>query len=298
MKSIFLTGSTGFVGSNLQIYFRNKFSFFTYKKNSKINITEDIVLHFAGIAHDLKNNYNKEEYYKINTDFTIKIFEEFLKSNAEVFIFISSVKAAADSININLTEKHIPNPITDYGKSKLLAEKYILSKNIPNEKRIYILRPCMIHGPGNKGNLNLLYQMVSKGIPWPLGAFKNKRSFCSIDNLCFIMQELIKNDQIPSGIYNIADDEPISTIELINLISESLGKKVYIWKIPQFLIIVITKLGDLLRLPLNTERLMKLTENYVVSNEKIRIVLKKELPLTSKAGLIKTLNSFGKINTP
>ena len=112
------------------------------------------------------------------------------------------------------------------------------------------------------------------------------------------MQELIKNDQIPSGIYNIADDEPISTIELINLISESLGKKVYIWKIPQFLIIVITKLGDLLRLPLNTERLMKLTENYVVSNEKIRIVLKKELPLTSKAGLIKTLNSFGKINTP
>ena len=298
MKSIFLTGSTGFVGSNLQIYFRNKFSFFTYKKNSKINITEDIVLHFAGIAHDLKNNYNKEEYYKINTDFTIKIFEEFLKSNAEVFIFISSVKAAADSININLTEKHIPNPITDYGKSKLLAEKYILSKNIPNEKRIYILRPCMIHGPGNKGNLNLLYQMVSKGIPWPLGAFKNKRSFCSIDNLCFIIQELIKNDQIPSGIYNIADDEPISTIELINLISESLGKKVYIWKIPQFLIIVITKLGDLLRLPLNTERLMKLTENYVVSNEKIRIVLKKELPLTSKAGLIKTLNSFGKINTP
>ena len=298
MKSIFLTGSTGFVGSNLQIYFRNKFSFFTYKKNSKINITEDIVLHFAGIAHDLKNNYNKEEYYKINTNFTINIFEEFLKSNAEVFIFISSVKAAADSININLTEKHIPNPITDYGKSKLLAEKYILSKNIPNEKRIYILRPCMIHGPGNKGNLNLLYQMVSKGIPWPLGAFKNKRSFCSIDNLCFIIQELIKNDQIPSGIYNIADDEPISTIELINLISESLGKKVYIWKIPQFLIIVITKLGDLLRLPLNTERLMKLTENYVVSNEKIRIVLKKELPLTSKAGLIKTLNSFGKINTP
>ena len=298
MKSIFLTGSTGFVGSYLQIYFRNKFSFFTYKKNSKINITEDIVLHFAGIAHDLKNNYNKEEYYKINTDFTIKIFEEFLKSNAEVFIFISSVKAAADSININLTEKHIPNPITDYGKSKLLAEKYILSKNISNEKRIYILRPCMIHGPGNKGNLNLLYQMVSKGIPWPLGAFKNKRSFCSIDNLCFIIQELIKNDQIPSGIYNIADDEPISTIELINLISESLGKKVYIWKIPQFLIIVITKLGDLLRLPLNTERLMKLTENYIVSNEKIRIALKKELPLTSKAGLIKTLNSFGKIITP
>ena len=296
MKSIFLTGSTGFVGSNLQIYFRNKFSFFTYKKNSKINITEDIVLHFAGIAHDLKNNYNKEEYYKINTDFTIKIFEEFLKSNAEVFIFISSVKAAADSININLTEKHIPNPITDYGKSKLLAEKYILSKNIPNEKRIYILRPCMIHGPGNKGNLNLLYNYVSKGFPWPLGAFENKRSFCSIDNLCFIINELIDYDKIPSGVYNVADDEPLSTNEIVRLISRTQEKKIIIWKAPKFLILSFAKFGDLFKLPFNTERLMKLTETYVVSNQKIKKALNKELPITSKIGLMKTLNSFGKSN--
>ena len=41
----------------------------------------------------------------------------------------------------------------------------------------------MIHGPGNKGNLNLLYSLVSKGLPWPLGSFENKRSYCSIDNL-------------------------------------------------------------------------------------------------------------------
>lgn len=51
---------------------------------------------------------------------------------------------------------------THYGKSKLLAEQYILSKTIPNGKRVYILRPCMIHGTGNKGNLNLLYKIVSK----------------------------------------------------------------------------------------------------------------------------------------
>ena len=50
-------------------------------------------------------------------------------------------------------------------------------------KKVYILRPCMIHGPGNKGNLNLLYGVVSKGMPWPLGAFENRRSFTSIGNL-------------------------------------------------------------------------------------------------------------------
>ncbi|MGK4422647.1 hypothetical protein ACSLVQ_30785, partial [Klebsiella pneumoniae] len=73
--------------------------------------------------------------------------------------------------------------ITHYGKSKLLSEQFILSQDIPKGKRVYILRPCMIHGPNNKGNLNLLYEIVKKRIPWPLGMFKNKRSFCSIDNL-------------------------------------------------------------------------------------------------------------------
>jgi nucleoside-diphosphate-sugar epimerase len=94
----------------------------------------------------------------------------------------------------------------------------------------------MIHGPGNKGNLNLLYKIVFKGLPWPLGAFENKRSFCSIDNLCFIINELIDNNKIPSGIYNVADDEAISTNELISLIAERQGKKSYILKIPKFII--------------------------------------------------------------
>ncbi len=71
----------------------------------------------------------------------------------------------------------------------------------------------MIHGSGNKGNLNLLYKIVQKGLPWPLGAFENKRSFTSIDNLTFIINQLIEKD-IEPGIYQVADDEPLSTNEL------------------------------------------------------------------------------------
>ncbi|MBV5342376.1 nucleoside-diphosphate-sugar epimerase, partial [bacterium] len=93
---------------------------------------------------------------------------------------------------------------------------------------LYILRPCMIHGPGNKGNLNLLYNVVKRGIPYPLGAFENRRSFCSIDNLSFVINGLIEN-QVASGIYNVCDDETVSTNELIELISISLGKKSRIW---------------------------------------------------------------------
>ena len=150
----------------------------------------------------------------------------------------------------------------------------------------------MIHGPGNKGNLNLLYKMVSNGFPWPLGAFDNMRSFCSIDNLCFIINELIQNENIPSGIYNVADDEPLSTNDLIKLISSSQSKKYKIWKVPVSLIKLFSKLGDLFKLPLNSERLSKLTETYIVSNAKIKTAINKPLPFTVKEGLMKTLNSF------
>ena len=297
--NITYTGSSGFIGQNLMSYLqtkhqpikcltRNDFENITIKSIDK----SDVVIHLAGKAHDLKNISLPSVYYHVNTDLTKRVFDEFLLSEAKIFITLSSVKAIADEYEGKLTENVIPNPISHYGKSKLLAEQYILSHQIPHDKRVYILRPCMIHGQDNKGNLNLLYKMVSKGFPWPLGAFVNQRSFCSIDNLCYIINELIDNEKVPSGVYNIADDDSISTNEIINLIAESQGKKAIIWNIPKLLIKTIAKLGDLMCLPLNTEKLNKLTQTYIVSNKKIKEAINKPLPINSKEGLIKTFNSF------
>jgi len=290
-----ITGSTGFIGKSLISYYSNtiiKEIILRFPFTNDFIITSSCFIHLAGKAHDLKNTSNPDQYYQVNTEFTKTVFDKFLASNASIFITLSSVKAAADVLDTPLTEDYLPKPETHYGKSKLLAEEYILSKPSPAGKRVYILRPCMIHGPGNKGNLNLLYKMVSKGLPWPLGAFDNKRSFCSIDNLCFIINELIENDKIPSGIYNIADDEPLSTNQLIKLIGEALGKKAFIVNTPKFLVRGVSKLGDVLKLPLNTERLNKLTETYIVSNQKIKNAINKPLPITATAGLLKTFNSF------
>jgi nucleoside-diphosphate-sugar epimerase len=290
--SIYLTGASGFVGKNLISYLGDQFYITKYSRGSKINIQENTVIHLAGKAHDLKNASSETEYYLVNTDLTIEVFDAFLVSDANVFIFLSSVKAVADEVKEILTEDFIPNPITHYGKSKLLAEQYILSKPIPIGKRIYILRPCMIHGPGNKGNLNVLYNFVRKGLPWPLGAFENTRSFCSIDNLIFIIKELIDCGDIPSGVYNIADDQALSTNKVISLISELQNKKTNIWIIPKGLMQLFAKLGDLLRLPLTTERLNKLTESYVVSNQKIKYTIGKNLQVSAQDGLLKTFKSF------
>ena len=274
----------------------------------------DAIIHLAGKAHDTKNQSAAQPYFDINTGLTQKIFDFFLESSAKKFIFFSSVKAAADSVvGDMLTEDVIPAPVGPYGESKIKAEEYIknhfmfptvsisedrslrLEKEkgrIPKNKQVYILRPCMIHGPGNKGNLNLLYNVVKKGIPWPLGDFDNRRSFTSIDNLCYVIEGLLNQD-VPTGIYHMGDDEALSTNELIGIMCEAMGKKPHIWKMNKRVMEGCAGLGTLMHLPLNTERLRKLTENYVVSNAKIKAALGiDKLPVTAKEGLMKTIRSF------
>ena len=255
----------------------------------------DAIIHLAGKAHDTKNQSAAQSYFDINTGLTQKIFDFFLESSAKKFIFFSSVKAAADSVvGDMLTEDVIPAPVGAYGESKIKAEEYIKEhlEYSTTEKQVYILRPCMIHGPGNKGNLNLLYNVVKKGIPWPLGDFDNRRSFTSIDNLCYVIEGLLNQD-VPTGIYHMGDDEALSTNELIGIMCEVMGKKPHIWKMNKRVMEACAGLGTLFHLPLNTERLRKLTENYVVSNAKIKAVLGiDKLPVTAKEGLMKTIRSF------
>ena len=306
--NVLITGSSGFVGHNLVVRFKDTYSIFGVDITSKsfagiikefvwddldIIPSIDVIIHLAGKAHDSRNAVLSHDYFQINVELTKRIFSYFLSSTAQKFIFFSSVKAVADSIfEKKLTENKIANPQTLYGKSKLEAECYLLNQQLPEGKKLYILRPCMIHGPGNKGNLNLLYKLLQNGLPWPLGAFENKRSYTSIGNLLFVIQQVIEKD-IKPGTYQLADDEPLSTNELIRLIADSINKKTKIWNVSPIAINVLAKIGDVLGLPLNSERLKKLTESYVVANRKLKNALGiRQMPFTAIDGMKLTLESF------
>ena len=293
--NIIITGATGFVGKNLSKFLKEKghhISPLSLRKAWELDQNAEAIIHLAGKAHDTKNISIEKEYFEINTELTKKLFDDYLNSEIKDFIFFSSVKATADTLDGILDENHISNPQTPYGKSKLEAEKYLLSKSLSMGKRLFILRPCMIHGPGNKGNLNLLYKVVEKGIPWPLASFENRRSFLSIDNLNYLVYKIINSD-IPSGIYNFADDKTISTNELVRIIAKTSGKREKLWHISAGLISGVAKLGDIIKLPLNSERLKKLTESYVVSNQKIKNALGiTQLPISAKKGIEITIKSF------
>ena len=311
--NILITGIHGFVGSNLVEYMKGKHAIygldivapekegvvktFSWDAIGNEGLPQfDVIIHLAGKAHDTKNQAQADVYFKVNTDLTKKIYDYALSHEVKKFIFFSSVKAAADTVPGDvLTEEIVPAPVGPYGESKIAAENYILScetERMAKGMEAYIMRPCMIHGPGNKGNLNLLYGVVSKRIPWPLGAFENRRSFTSIDNLCYVIERLIALP-VESGIYHMGDDEALSTNELIAVMCGALGRKAHIWRLPQGMMNGLAKMGGWLHLPLNPERLRKLTENYVVSNDKIkRAIGIEKMPVRADEGLEKTIKSF------
>ncbi len=298
--NILITGISGFVGTNLVEYFKShkeiKVCGHSRKRNLGVAYLDDYsaktlndhqinaVIHLAGIAHDLSNQFKPEDYYKVNYEGTRTLVDEVLKSNVEKFIYVSSIKALCDTSSMPADETMTPNPVTDYGRSKLKAEEYIDAKEW-GSKSFYILRPAMIHGPGNKGNLNLLYRFMKSGMPFPFGAFHNQRSFHSIDNFCFVVQSLMEK-KMESGIYHLADEGFLSTVELYQLISKALNRKARVLKIPKtFIELSASLLG-------RGAMVSKLTEDMMISNQKIVTAIGSKLPVSLQEGLIKTIRSF------
>jgi nucleoside-diphosphate-sugar epimerase len=309
VKNILITGVSGFLGKGLVRYLgslkdvmlfghsRDPEKTTSEFQDSRITILKnctteqlnahkiDCIIHLAGIAHDLSNQYKPEDYYRVNDENTRQVYQEFLKSAAQKFIFLSSIKAAVDTASEPVTETVVCQPVTPYGKSKQQAEVYIAQQPLPPEKRYYIVRPCMIHGPGNKGNLNLLYKYVTSGLPFPLGAFRNHRSFLSADNFNFSILQLI-TQEVESGIYHLADNGFLSTSELYKIIAGALGKKGRVLKIPQPLIRLLFGLIG------KSAMLHKLTEDMMVSNQKLLHQIKEPLPIAIEDGLRSTIKSF------
>lgn len=294
-------GSSGFVGSHLTSYLLghgNEVQCINIRDEKwQQSIAEDteIYIHLIGKAHELGRKSGEDAYRHANVELTKATFEYFGKSNAKKYIFLSSIAAVEEKqIDGIMDENTIPHPFSPYGKSKLEAEQWLTQQHLSPEKQLIILRPSMIHGAGDKGNLRLFFSLISKGIPYPLGAFDNQRSFLSVDNLCWTLLQICFKKDFPSGIYNIVDDAPIGSEALVQLFGKALNKKAKIWKISPAVIKAMGKIGDRISaFPLNSLRIAKLTGNYVVSNQKIKNALGIiNMPVDAIDGINKTIKSF------
>lgn len=296
--SILLFGASGFLGENLlkSIPSMQTISIRDIGWENKIPNCS-VMINLIGKAHDHGMIAKEQDFYEANYEAVMDIYSVFIKSNACLLIHISSIAAVEELESKEaLNELHECNPISWYGKSKRAAEEFLLGQEVIKNKKIIILRPCMVHGEGDKGNLTLLYKLISLKIPYPLSSFSNNRSFISIDNFIFYMKEIIqKSNILENGIYHISDNETISTSRIIEIIKEVLQKNIPDISVPKFIIRQLARIGDFTPFPLNTNRLKKMTSDLVVSNQKINTALNiRKLPFTAEEGLTKTIKSFQK----
>ena len=301
-STILITGFTGFVGTNMLPFLTKnnvgpiygvsrsdvrggdlKVISWDELLNNPLPEKVDTVIHLAGKAHDLRRGVKYSDYEKANVVLTQKLFDQFSVSRASKFIYLSSIKAVGEDPSNQVNEESTIEPNTYYGRSKAEAEKYII-QNCPKDKHYYVLRPALMYGPGIKGNMKLFHDLVSKNIPYPLGKFENQRSYLSVTNLNIVIAKILE-DTPPSGIYHLADDESISTLDLIRIIAEIKGKKPRVWNVPANLIKLVAKIGDIVPLPLNSNSLEKLTGNMLVSNAKVKRVFNLKFPVSAANGL-------------
>lgn len=268
-KTIFITGSNGFVGNQI-IELNSQFKFNRYKREDKIIINEPYVFHFAGLAHNTNIKNKEDEYLNSNYILTKKIFNAFKKSDSsKVFVFLSTSKVSGKENNVYV-ENVINKNRNIYSESKFLAEKFLLNElsSIGN-KKIYIFRPSIIIGKNVKGNLKYIKKIVKHNLLWPFGKFNNKISVLDIRNLNYVLLFLINNN-LSSGVYNLSNSKPILVRELVNKINKVMKKKTKVFFFSKTFIKLIFTLGNFFNLPLlNLEVFKKITENNIVSNKKI-----------------------------
>lgn len=285
MNRILITGAGSFIGANFIKYSAHKhITEISLKEVSpaKIDFRDiDVVIHLAAIVHQSKK-INEQEYNRVNRDLCLEVAENAKKAGVRQFIFLSTLKVYgnehADGLR-NENSKCYPDDF--YGKSKYAAE-IGLSLLADNEFIVSIIRTPLVYGEGVKANMISLIKLVDTFSVLPFARINNRRNFTFSENLVGYIDRIIEK-QAP-GVFITMDNEALSTTELVNSISESLGKKVTLLKIPSFILYL-----NRIFLPKTFNRLFGSME---FDNDKTRKLLDYEAPFSTREGIKKTVDFY------
>ncbi|NCR11481.1 MAG: NAD-dependent epimerase/dehydratase family protein [Microcystis aeruginosa SX13-11] len=322
MKTILVTGATGFIGRHLlpvlhqqgwqttaavRDDFRQPLSIpikaiqvgeiddMTDWQEALLGI--DTVIHLAGRSHILHETISNPEaaFIKVNTKGTINLVKQSLKAGVKHFIFVSSIHAmAAESDNI-LNENSPCHPDSPYGGSKLQAEQALINLAKDSNMTWTIFRPTLVYGPGNPGNMERLMKLIKRGLPLPFGAIKNRRSFVFVGNLVAAIITCLDHPNAANKIFLISDNQAVSTPQLIRLIAQQIQQPCRLLPVPTTLLRFLGYLGDRVEsitgknLPFNTYNIDRLLGSLAVDSRYIQKTLDWQPPFTLEQGLAQTI---------
>ncbi len=323
MKSILITGSTGFIASHLIPLLSEEgwiISAATRRNSKQLppQITSvpvgnidgntdwrwalggiNAVIHLAARAHILEDDASnpQTEYFKVNTEGTANLVRHSIQAGVKHFVFISSIGAMGSFSVSPLSETSPCQPATPYGCSKLQAEKSLIELASSTKMTWTIVRPTLVYGPGNPGNMARLIKLINKDLPLPFGLVKNCRSFVYVGNLVAAIATCLTHPNAKNQTFLVSDGQDISTPELIRKIAHHLGRPCHLLPVPPSFLRLAGYLGDtaqyLLKrpIPLNTPIIDRLLGSMVVDSSHIQTALNWQPPFTMDRGLEETFRS-------
>jgi nucleoside-diphosphate-sugar epimerase len=313
MKNILVTGVNGFVGSHLfnpalmpNSYLRGisrQNLFLPQNSNlatiridnidAETNWSEaldavDVVIHLAARAHMLNDAAKNPEveFDRTNHQGTANLVRQAITANVKHFIFISSIGAMTTLSDRTLNETTPCHPDTPYGRSKLKAEEALISLASRSAMTWTILRPTLVYGPGNPGNMERLLKLVKRRLPLPLGAIDNRRSFIYVENLVDAIVQCIDHPKAINQTFILSDGIDLSTPQLIRRLASCLDYPTPLLPFPPLLMKVAGKLTG------KSDTVSRLLGSLAVDSSKIRQTLNWQPPYTLDQGLQATADWF------
>ena len=242
----------------------------------------DSVLHLAAIVHQSRK-IGEDEYFRVNRDLCLRVAEQARKSGIRHFIFLSTLKVYGRFVKgIGLRNEYSECfPEDAYGKSKYAAEQE-LRKLEDDSFTVSIIRTPLVYGEGVKANMISLVKLVERFPVLPFGKIENRRNFTFAGNLAGYIDRII--EKRASGVFITMDDKAHSTTELVTYISKSLGKSVFLLKLPR----VLLKFGYFFA----AEKLDRLFGSLEFENKKTRQILGFNPPFSTEEGIEKMVKFY------
>lgn len=224
-------------------------------------VFEDVthVIHLAAMVHIHKKNEQVwEDFYKANVLATENLCKAIINSNVKQFLFMSTVGVYGDFPEEDDMGNLIIKPNNLYAKSKLMAESVV--KEILDEKvRYNILRPVMIYGSGDKGNMARMINAINNNRFILPGSGCNKKSAIYVEDMVDIIFRFINWDDLGNETFVISNKKVISLREMCDMISQQLGRRKVI-SIPYSFLKIVALVGNMIpAFPINNNTLKKLT---------------------------------------
>ena len=321
MKSVLITGATGFIANHLipllikqdwliKTVIRSESHQLPARVNpvnvGSIDGTTDwrnilqginTVIHLAARAHILQEQaFNPEaEFFKVNTEGTANLVKQSIEAGVKHFVFISSIGAMATISNQPLTENSPCQPDTPYGRSKLQAEQALINLASQSSMTWTILRPTLVYGSGNPGNMERLIKLINRGLPLPFGLVNNRRSFVYVGNIVDAIATTLTHPKATNQIFLVSDGQDLSTPELIRKIAYHMRRPCNLLPVPPSLLKLVGYLGDTIQnlsqkpISLNTSTIDRLLGSLFIDSSHIQTTLNWQPPFSIDQGLEQTL---------